>query len=429
MGLYLFFGAYFDFMKANSPVKFFWRYSFMIPFFAILLLYVFIFLMRTKKGLLKVTFFLNLLFIVYIFIDILNGIWKATHPLKNKLAVYDFAKKNTLTIPDSCARPDLYFLLFDEYASSASLKVRYNFNNDIDSFLMSKGFSLQSGSVSNYNYTPFSIASILNMSYLEWLKPELGVNRQDFLQCNPEILQNHLLQFLGTNGYNIVNLSMFDLAGHPSRIRQSFLPVKTKMIAEGTLFPRIYRDFEWFFLNNKFLSNLLQQDYLFQHIGNNEFFISEILKESMIKSGKPRFIYAHLYMPHEPFFYDENGIRKDNETVVAEYKARSPRAYLQYVQYTNKRMKDLINTLLVNTKGNAAIIILGDHGFRSGTAGGRIPLWHFQNLNAVYFPNKDYSRLYDSISNVNEFRVVLNTLFDQQLPMLKDSIVYLVDRK
>ncbi|MDQ3277751.1 MAG: hypothetical protein M3Q06_05465, partial [Bacteroidota bacterium] len=51
----------------------------------------------------------------------------------------------------------------------------------------------------------------------------------------------------------------------------------------------------------------------------------------------------------------------------------------------------------------------------------------FRNLNAYYFSDKDYGMLYDSISPVNTFRVVLNKYFSQSFPLLKDSSFYLVD--
>lgn len=47
----------------------------------------------------------------------------------------------------------------------------------------------------------------------------------------------------------------------------------------------------------------------------------------------------------------------------------------------------------------------------------------FYNLNAVYLPQKSYSGWYNGINNVNQFRVLLNTLFHQQMPLLADSIV------
>jgi hypothetical protein len=427
VGVYLFFGAMHDFLREHSPFKFLYRYRFIFPFLLFCFVSLFIFLKKSNKDFVRLTVFLNILFCIYLLTDVVEVIWKDRNRPLNKISNYGFAKSNSLIFPDSVPRRDIFFLLFDEYASTASLKERFNYSNDIDSFLMSRGFSVQENSISNYNYTPFSMASTLNMSYLEWLNPENGVNRDDFLRCNPDILKNEIIKILGTNGYDIVNLSVFDIAGHPSLLKQSFLPVKSKMIAEGTLLPRLYNDFEWIFINNRFLSKLMGKEYFFQHIENNELVFREVTRESLLLQEKPRFIYAHFYMPHEPFFFDKNGNRKDNETVIKEYKERSAPAYLEYLQYANSKIEKLIDDLLKNTNRKATILVLSDHGFRHGTAP-TVPLWHFQNLNAVYFADQNYSLLYDSISNVNQFRVVINSLFKQKIPLLRDSIVYLKDK-
>ena len=422
MAVYFFFGAVFDFLKQHSPLRFLWKYSFLVPVIFIGLLILFIYLMRANRKFYKLSLFLNVLLLVYILFDIFVGLWKVINPPSSKLAVYDFARRNQIKIPDTCDKPDIYFLLFDEYASSVSLKQRYNFDNDIDTFFTNRGFTVQSKSKSNYNFTPFSMAGTLNMSYLDWLHADSGVKRQHYLQCNPEIRENELIKFLGTNGYDLLNFSMFDLAGHPSRIKQSFLPVKGKMIAEGTLFPRLYRDFEWFFLKNRILSKLLERDYVFQQIANNNHFLQEVMNTSGQKRERPVFLYAHFYLPHGPFFFDEHGQRQTTNSGV-----RSPQAYLKYVKYTNTRIREVINTVMKNSNGEAVIIILSDHGFRMPTNESH-PIWAFENMNAVYFPKRNYELFYDSISNVNQFRVVLNSLFGQKLPMLKDSTTYLFDK-
>ena len=427
IGTYLLFGAALDFLRENSPIRFAYRYRFIIPFLAIFFFGLFFYVKKTNKKFFRTTLFLNTLFFIYIAVDVVNAAWKATHPLENKLAIYDFARKNNILFHDTIDKPDIYLLLFDEYGSSASLKSRYGFDNDLDGFLIKSGFRVQVNSTSNYNYTPFSMASTLNMEYLNWVRTNNEVDREDFLLCNPAIQKNEVIKILGGNGYEIVNLSVFDLAGHPSVLKQSFLPVKTKMIAEGTMFPRFYNDFEWVFINSPILSKLMGQDYFFQHIENNELVFREVTGTAGRKNSKPRFIYAHFYMPHEPFFFDENGHRKDNNTVVAEYKERSATAYIEYVKFTNKRIRILINELMQKTSGKAAILLLSDHGFRKGTEHEH-PEWHFQNMNAVYFPEKNYQLFYDTISNVNHFRVVINSLFNQHLPLLQDSTVYLTDR-
>jgi hypothetical protein len=45
-------------------------------------------------------------------------------------------------------------------------------------------------------------------------------------------------------------------------------------------------------------------------------------------------------------------------------------------------------------------------------------------LNAYYFPNEEYNLLYPSITPVNSFRVIFNTFFGTDLPLLEDKNYY-----
>lgn len=428
MAIYLYFGAIVDFLRQQPAVHMISRYRYLLPAIVISLVWIFIYMKRTKRELRRITLYFNLLFIIYILVDAVQGFAILSHRKPEKIYTTNIAGLNGFVIPDSCNKPDIYLLLFDEYASSLSLKERYNFNNNIDSFLQASGFSVQAKSTSNYNSTPFSMASTLNMTYLSWVAQERGVDRKDFLECNKVIRNNSLIRFLDANGYDIVNLSVFDLADHPAKIEQSFLPLKGKIIAEGTMFPRLYDDFQSIFIGSELLSKLMGNDYFFRHISNNNMLLEEVVEQSRLQHNKPRFIYTHLYLPHEPFFFDRNGKRKSNKTLVQEEMNSSADAYLQYVEYSNTRIKPLIRNILENTRENACIIVLSDHGFRVYDEPQK-PVWHFQNLNAVYLPGKDYHLFYDSVSNVNEFRIILNSLFKQNFPLLNDSSIYLLDRK
>jgi hypothetical protein len=78
---------------------------------------------------------------------------------------------------------------------------------------------------------------------------------------------------------------------------------------------------------------------------------------------------------------------------------------------------------------SSVIVLLGDHGFRGTSRSSKEYSIHaFKNLNAVYFPHRDYSGLYDSISNVNQFSVILNKLFALQYSVLPDTTIFLVDK-
>lgn len=71
---------------------------------------------------------------------------------------------------------------------------------------------------------------------------------------------------------------------------------------------------------------------------------------------------------------------------------------------------------------------MGDHGFRNCRQT-KDRSCFFRNMNAVYLPDKNYSGFYDSITGVNQFRALFNTLFHEDFPILKDSSIFLIDKK
>ena len=268
------------------------------------------------------------------------------------------------------------------------------------------------------------MSSILNMSYIQGLKNVNAVTADDYANCNLLIRDNEVIKVLGAHGYDIVNYSVFDLAGHPSRVDQSFLPLKTKLISDRTLFSHLNKDIGWLLMTKWPFSLFARNDYM-KHKLNNQQFQDLVIQSSKEKAPKPRFIYAHFYMPHPPCFFDAKGNPKDEATVYREFKEGKPETYLEYLQYTNTRMRELITTIQANNP-NAVIVILSDHGYRE--KGTKKYAHFFRNLNAVYYPDQDYSNLYDSVTAVNQFRLVFNKLYHLPLPLQKDSSVILIDQ-
>jgi hypothetical protein len=426
MSFFFFFGAVHEFLRDNIPVRFFSRYSFLLAFVFLLLIVIFILLKKTRKPLYRTTYFLNSLFLIYIIVDSVGVLIKTFGPQDEGLSIYRFAGSNNYNICDTCKKPNIYFLLMDEYTSTLGLKQMFNFDNDLDSFLIDKGFSVQARSRSNYNFTSFSMSATLNMNFIEGIKNVKAVTADDYAYCNKLVRDNEVIKFLDANGYDIVNYSVFDLAGHPSTVDQSFLPLKTKLITDRTLFARMNEDVGWL-LMTYWPFKLFRRNYVLQHRDNNEDFIRLVKESAKTKTNKPRFVYAHLYMPHSPYYYDKNGNLKSNETIFSEMHTKPPASYIEYVQYTNTRIVEMVNSLQQDDP-NAIIILLGDHGNRK-KAVGPYPIHVFRNLNAVYFPDKDYSKLYDSITNINMFRVIFNKQFNQQLELQKDTSIYLMDKK
>jgi hypothetical protein len=426
MCFYFFFSAAHEFLKKHLDPTLFSRYSFLMPLFLFLFILLFVFLKRSQKSFPKVKFFLNALMLIYLSVDIVSAFARLMNPRSNPLSIYHINSDSSYKPCDSCTKPDIYFLLFDEYASSSSLKSHYNFNNDIDSFLIQKGFSIQKNSRSNYNFTPFSMASALNMDYIKGIKNVDAVSAEDYSSSYLLIKKNEVIRYLDREGYDIRNYSIFDLAGHPSPVYETLLPLNTRLITERTLMPHLRKDIGWIFINH-FPLKLLFKDYFLEHRKNNEQFISLVKLTADQPKKQPVFVYAHLELPHPPFFFDKTGKSRDNKTVYQEFTGVPPVAsYLGYVIYTNTRIREMVNVIQLKDP-NAVIILLGDHGFRIPDFSSS-PDQLFQNMNAVYFPDKNYRLLYDSVTNVNEFRILFNKLFHHEFALLKDSTIILKDK-
>jgi hypothetical protein len=157
--------------------------------------------------------------------------------------------------------------------------------------------------------------------------------------------------------------------------------------------------------------------------------LAQTIDESKRAAAKPRFVYTHLLMPHFPHLFDSLQRRRDPMEVAREIEFLHPEPYLNYLPYTNARIRELIGAIKRNTGGKAVIIFMSDHGFRYYPKEGADERTFFHNQNAIYFPDHDYRGFYDSISAVNEFRVLFNKMFRQKLPLLKDSTIFLKVRE
>lgn len=418
MFFHFFFGAMQDLLKALFDEYLVTRYIFLLPFsFALFMCFIW-FLKKTKKQLIRFGFYLNVLLCILIVIDVTKLAEKITqHNSRNN--------KNQYSIKcDSCIKPDIYFLVFDEYSSTTALKESCNYDNSgLDSFLTGKGFKVLPYSRSNYNFTEFSIASTLNMDHLKIPDP-LACTVKDYNNCSELIKMNNVCEILNSMDYNIINYSIFDLSKNPTPVKEEFLPLKTKLITSQTFLNRIKKDLYYHLVVGKFEIELLSQNLIYATYHTNKKVIEGTLKETAEHSNNPKFLYAHIEMPHPPFYYNKHGQEKTKEEIVQDTREMKMSSYLDYLPKTNEVIKEMVNTIFLNSRKPFAIILMGDHGYREN----QDQKFQFRNLNAVFLSSRNYSGFYDSITNVNEFRVLFNNLFHASLVLKKDSTVHLKDK-
>jgi hypothetical protein len=110
------------------------------------------------------------------------------------------------------------------------------------------------------------------------------------------------------------------------------------------------------------------------------------------------------------------------------YPAREPgeyrRKYRDQVLYLAQQVETMVARILENSSRTPIIILQGDHGpgsrlFREDPARSDLRE-RLSILNACYFPGAGRKRLYETITPVNTFRVLLNGYFGARLSLLAD---------
>lgn len=418
--VFFFFNTIQLFFKNYLP--FLSHYKYLLPVLAVGALLL-IFSARKKKAPpFRFMLYLNTLFIILLLNECVQLV--IAGPQRNHPPSSSY-NDTTIKPCDSCVKPDVYFLVFDEYQGSKGLKAFWQYDNSgLDTFLTNNGFYNVTNSRSNYNWTSISIGSILNMDYHKREYP----NEIDLLQyCDgiKTIANNRVCQFFQQQGYEIYNRSFFPLPGAPSIYDPGFLVDIPELLLTPTLYHKILHEIGWNF--GKVLGPLtapvsdeVKKNTCIQ-LQQINYTYTNLLAFAGERHVKPVFVYGHFMLPHDPYFYDSTGRLTPEPTWYNQFSVKE--GYLPQLKYTNTLIKELVRHLLQPAKRPRIIIIQGDHGFR-GMPDNMKDL-EFNNLNAIYFPDKQYNQLYDSISSVNTFRVILQKYFNAPLPLLKDSTVYI----
>lgn len=412
-----FFGTAYDLLKDQFGQIFFIKFIFILPITLILFFILFFYLKKSKRIYLQIVKYLNILLIILITIDSGTLIFKSINYKGNH--VENLSGK--FIDCDTCNKPDIYFIITDEYAGKTALSELFSFDNSgFEDQLKSRGFHVINNTASNYNATVYSMASLFNMDYIHGLDPKLKINHPDMLICQKLINKNNLSVFLIQNGYKIYNYSFFNFANKKKNFHNFFFPSTNSLLTNQTFVKRFIYHFGTRFVSKQKIIDIKKNNLY------NDIKIEELTRKTvLVKEDQPRFIYTHLKKPHHPYYFDIDGNEIPVDSLTDEF-TMDRKAYIEYLQYSNRKILDLVDFIRKNSTNPPVIILMGDHGFRQLAEDVDKKYW-FINLNAIYFPEGNYTSFYDGMTNVNQFRVILNSLFDQQLPLLKDSTSFLFE--
>lgn len=307
--------------------------------------------------------------------------------------------------------PDIYYIILDGYPRQDVLLKYHNFDNiDFINELEAIGFYVPTCSQSNYAMTDLSLSSSLNMNYLEGLNQNIHA-----INLTESIIHNGVRQFLEQEGYKTVS---FDSGIWFTELQDASYYISQNRPVISSFFDFTYlSEFEFLFVRTTVL-RLAEEaksawlDALFQNPQKENYdrilFEFDQLGNSPSLPG-PKFVFVHIMAPHGyPFIFDAEGN-------LVEANSTDP-ALGNDLLYINKRTLEAVRAIILQSKIPPIIIIQGDHGIDTEV--------RMANLIAYYFPNGGIKFLYPTITPVNSFRLVFNTYFGQDLPLLPDVSYY-----
>ncbi|MCF7810504.1 hypothetical protein K9N50_05905 [bacterium] len=306
---------------------------------------------------------------------------------------------------------DIYFIIFDAYMGHKQLQKYLNFDNSVFvGELRKRGFFVAENSHSNYPKTIVSMPATLNMEYL----PKKTMSQNE-LQYN--LWNNKVMRLFSMFGYKTINVSI----GFCLKLKDTYKTFDTILspFSEGSL-------------GQTYIGEVIRRIVLIKQ-GEKRVPKSFEVLYSLVnrKEDNFYFTYAHIVCPHGPYYYKPNGELHRNTG--SDYQKASGRdKYTDSIIYLNKNILALVDTML--QKDSKPIIILqADHGNNIGFDINKEwaePSYELVDsrlgvLNAIYFPDEDYSLLYDSISTINTFRVVLKKYADPTILLHEDNYHFL----
>ena len=391
-----------------------WLINFILPALTVLfLIFLWSIILTTNKDLTRVYATLNAIsafLVLSSFFTLLSNFYQQR---------FVSANLQTEQSEQTSANPDIYYIILDAYGRQDSLMSLGYDNSAFIHELEDIGFYVASCSRSNYPQTVVSLASSLNMGYLWDAIPNQGSDDRNSEAVYAALLHSKVREKFENRGYKI--LAFDSGAGWLNwRDADQFIAPEPEPFFSTSLDP-----FEYIFLDTTALHPLMTQPFFLRnkYVYNYNrilFTLNELPKLAHVEG--PKFVYIHMLIPHRPNIFMPDGSMNLNtdyyqkgvgEGINREYDIEG---YINNTKFINSRLPDVLRKLIQESRTPPIIIIQGDHGYQ-------LPDIRFNNLNAYFFPDQNYTHLYPKITPVNTFRVIFNTYFDAEYPLLNDQSI------
>lgn len=329
---------------------------------------------------------------------------------------------------------NVYHIVLDKYTSNKVLEESFNYDNsEFTQILRDKGFKVNLDAHTNYPHSLYSLSSTLNMQYADEIAGELGVdpnnNNGERAIMYPAFLRNKIGKIFKDEGYTNYHIGSWYFATSRSDFADHNLIYNNKKYTVD--------EYTFNFLQNSMIPTIADRYFL---IDNAELYKLSInysfskLKDLVYEINYPKYVFSHIIFPHPPFLYDEDC----QELTTAEKALSYEILYVKAIRCANIKVLDVIDTILNSGSENSIIILTADEGAGGDRDEMQEDDYNFVNasykeierrtgiLSAIYFPDKNYSHVSDSITNINLYRLILSQYFGYDYDLVEDK-VYITD--
>jgi hypothetical protein len=300
---------------------------------------------------------------------------------------------------------DIYYLVLDGFGRADILRSYYDL--DITAFLdflTANGFQVPPAARSNYSQTFLSLASTLNLSYLDDLASVTGETTRDRRPLDHMIDQNALMKAAKAAGYRVFAVGSdyaatraIDIADVCICEQRGLAELEHEALVSTPLAPFALARWTYDAHRTKVLETL------------------DTVEGLALLPGK-KFVFAHVLAPHPPFVFDADGHARqprrpfnlrDGDHFQGT-KAEYIQGYRDQTRYLVRRLTTFVEHLLGQPGPTPVIVMHADHGPGSKlqwTSVSGSDLQERMSIFAAYaFPGEPAPQLDAAITPVNAAR-------------------------
>jgi hypothetical protein len=336
-------------------------------------------------------------------------------------------------VTSSRNHPTIFLIVLDKYQGTSTLRSYYGYDNSsFERALRERGFLLPARPRANYTHTRQAMSALLNWESLDSIVAQVGVDETNLAPLFQRVENNRTFAFLKGLGYELV---FFPNAYEPFRENRF---ADLQLPDPKTIKP----EFETAWIETTLIVPIARvlcsmiacvyvpgvpepaalTDWKFAQLG------------ALAASPHPRFVLAHLLVPHEPYVYQAD-CRHVPPSLIWRDSAATRSAYLDQITCVNAKVLAAVDAILLNAPSPPVILIQADHGnghiprdnLELKDADARMVAARVDVFAAYYVPNASDTLFYDGITPVNLLPRVFNFLFGTTFQPRPDKSYWAVE--